>query len=361
LPDLKAGPRWTIARRDIASLSREKTIVLALLIQLFIAGFSSVLVVGLTSPYSPDSADGEVINLGATGEANTQLSNLAIKYQEDVVVSTYNDRDEAIADFASGELDAVITSRRVPVDSGGTRIETIVIVPSEDIQTTPVVVSIRELLANFEEQQRSVHATSLEFTPVPVPTAAAGGTTPFFGFSYTILIPLLLFLPSFISGSLAVDLITEELERGTLELLRVAPVSLVDVVDGKAIGMVAIAPLQAALWLALLHLNGISIGNPASLLVMVTAVTTVAVAAGLLFGLVTGQRRRAQFLYSMLMIFLFGVASLLPEHPASTMVKLAADSATLATFAHVAAAAVVAAGAYALVRRYVTGLDPESL
>jgi ABC-2 type transport system permease protein len=251
----------------------------------------------------------------------------------------------------------------VPTENGSRFIVNVVL-PTEDIQTTLVVVSVRELLANLEEIERGNRVDSLEFTPVEVPSAenpAGGGTTEFFGFTYTILIPLLLFLPSFISGSLAVDLITEELERGTLELLRVAPVSLVDVVDGKAIGMVAIAPLQAALWLALLHLNGISIGNPASLLVMVTAVTTVAVAAGLLFGLVTGQRRRAQFLYSMLMIFLFGVASLLPEHPASTMVKLAADSATLATFAHVAAAAVVAAGAYALVRRYVTGLDPESL
>ena len=42
-----ADPRLTIARRELQTLRSEKTIVLALLIQLFIAAFSSFLVVGL--------------------------------------------------------------------------------------------------------------------------------------------------------------------------------------------------------------------------------------------------------------------------------------------------------------------------
>ena len=45
--------RRAIARRELASLSREKTIVLALVIQLCIAGFSSFLVVGLPVLYDP--------------------------------------------------------------------------------------------------------------------------------------------------------------------------------------------------------------------------------------------------------------------------------------------------------------------
>jgi len=348
--------------RDISSLRREKTIVLALLVQLFIAGFSSFLVVGLTSPYDPSAAEGDVVNIGATGETQETLIELG-REDNDLVVERYDDRDAAIADFASGDLDAVVTGRPVPTENG-TRFVVNVVLPTEDIQTTLVVVSIRELLAGLEEAERGDRVDSLAFTPVEVPNAenpAGGGTTEFFGFTYTILIPLLLFLPPFISGSVVIDLMTEEMKRGTLELLRVSPVSLVDIVDGKAAGMIALAPIQALLWILLLELNGISIGHPASLLLFVGAVTTVTVVIGMVLGLATSQRRQAQFLYSMLMIVLFGVAVVLPEHPASTVVKLAIDSPTLATFGHVAGLTIVAAGAYLLARRYVRGLDPESL
>ena len=50
--------RLAIANRELVSLSTEKTIVLALLIQLFIAAFSSCLVVGLVSLYDPGGVDG---------------------------------------------------------------------------------------------------------------------------------------------------------------------------------------------------------------------------------------------------------------------------------------------------------------
>ena len=60
-------PRVVIARRDVASLSREKTIVLALFIQLFVAAFSSFLVVGLTSLYSPGEVSANEIVVGVTG------------------------------------------------------------------------------------------------------------------------------------------------------------------------------------------------------------------------------------------------------------------------------------------------------
>lgn len=355
-------PRWTIARRDISSLSREKTIILALLIQLFIAGFSSFLVVGLSSPYDPGSVDGEIVNVGATGESAALVNDISIDTSAGLVVSTYDQRDDAIADFANERLDAVITARPVPTEQGH-RIDVDVIVPEEDIQTTPVVVSIRELLMNLESHERGVRAGYLDVTPVEVPTDGdgSGDTTQFFGFAYTILIPILLFLPPFISGSLVVDSVTEEIERGTLELLRTSPAGLVDIIDGKAFGMVTLAPLQAVLWIILLHLNGIPIGNPIPLLVLVTAVTIIAVTVGVVLAMLTGQRRRAQFIYSMLMILLFGAAAILPEHPISTVVKLSVDSATLSTFAHVALLVLFATAAYILLRQYVAQVDPETL
>jgi len=50
--------RLTIAKRELQVLGREKTIVLALVIQLFVASFSGFLVVGLVSLYDPGSVEG---------------------------------------------------------------------------------------------------------------------------------------------------------------------------------------------------------------------------------------------------------------------------------------------------------------
>lgn len=349
--------RWTIARRDLSSLSREKTIVLALVIQLFIAGFSSFLVVGLTSLYDPDATEGGEIAVAMSGEAAEELEALA-EETDDVALRSQGSEEEALALFEAGVADAVlITDRRATAN--GSILDVNAIVPAEDLRTTVIVVSLRDFLADFETLERSDRVEFLEFEPIEVPEEES--SSPYFGFTYTILLPLLLFLPPFISGSVAVDSLTEEIERGTLELLRVAPVSLVDIVDGKAAGMIAIAPAQALLWIILLRFNGIAIDYMTLLLLFVTAITVLTVAIGLVLALLMRRRQQAQLLYSMIVLGLFGLAVVLPEHPASTVAKLAVDSTTSLTFAMVTATTVVAVGAVLATRAYVARINPESL
>ncbi len=357
---LVSDRRITIAGREISALSREKTIVLALLIQLFIAAFSSFLVVGLASLYDPGSADGE-IEVGVTGDQQAKLVEV-IQESERVSESVYEDEATAMEAFDRGEVNAVAIVDNEPTDQGK-RIAIDAIVPGDSLETTVTVSTLRELFMEFEEAERTLRADFLEFTMVDRPSDDSGGDdfTEYFTFTYTILIPLLLFLPPFISGSVVVDSVTEELERGTFDLLRVAPVSLTDIVDGKAFGMILLAPLQALLWIVLLRLNGIAISHISLLLLFVLSVATITTAIGLLLGLLTGSRRSAQLLYSVVVLALFAAAALLPEHPAGTVASLAVDSATVTTFAHVTGITIVAVTIYATVRWYVGRLDPESL
>lgn len=360
LTALSSDSRITIAGREISALSREKTIVLALVIQLIIAGFSSFLVVGLTSLYDP-SAEGGEVEVGITGDEQTKLYRVA-EETEGVSPNAYEDREAALEAFENRELNAVLHTRTVQTDMG-TRIAVDADVPAESLETTLIIVRLQELLLEFERQERTLRGDALEFSPVEMPEEQDNSDdfTQYFTFTYTILLPLLLFLPPFISGSVVVDSVTEELERGTLELLRVAPVSLTEIVDGKAIGMILIAPLQAILWLVLLGVNGITVANVGLLLLLVVAVATLTVAIGLFLGLVAGTRQKAQLLYSTLVLLLFGAAAALPEHPASTAALLAVDSPAAITFGHVAGITVVSVVSFALVRQYVNGLDPESL
>ncbi|WP_302080059.1 ABC transporter permease [Salinibaculum rarum] len=353
---LLGGARATIARREISSLSREKTIVLALLIQLFIAAFSSFLVVGLTSLYDPSSVEGEGVRIGVSGEYQDELVSAAAQ-TEGVQPVRFDSRESALEGFNNGQVNAIVAAERSP-EANGSRIAVTAIAPEENIRTTLIIVQLREMLTELERTERQQRQVYLDYRPVEPPADA--DSSPYFGFTYTVLIPLLLFLPPFISGSISVDAITEEIERGTLELLRVAPVSLVDIVDGKALGMILLAPLQALLWIVLLSFNNIAVQNVVPLLVFVTAIATIVVAVGTLLGLITARRRQAQLLYSVLVILLFGAAIVLPEHPATTVAKLAVDSATTGTYAHVVAFSAVAVGVYALARRYAGSIDAES-
>jgi len=351
-----SDPRVAIARRDLASLSREKTIVLALLIQLFVAAFSSFLVVGLTSLYDPGSVASNEVDIGVAGNASEDL--LAAADAEGVEgpqLRQFPSREAASEAFESGRADAVLIAERQPDSS----IQVNATAPDGSLRTTLVIVQIRQLLEAFERHERIERQQYLDRPLVPLPDDV--NASPYFGFTYTILLPLLLFLPPFISGSVAVDAITEEIERGTLELLRVAPLSLLDIVDGKAAAMAVLAPAQALLWIVLLSLNGIGVANVPLLLVMVAAVATIVVLVGVLLGLYLGERRSAQLIYSIGVLALFAGGVLLPEHPATTVAKLAVDSPSTTTYALVGA---LAAGAIALAvvaREFVRRVDPESL
>jgi ABC-type Na+ efflux pump permease subunit len=313
----------------------------------------------LNTLYDPSTIEGDAAGLdfGVSGEYQDRLEAAAAEAGGASTVG-FEDETTALEAFDDGDVDAVLHSRRVETGDGS-RIDVSATVPAEDLRTTVIIVQIRSMLNELERTERADRSRFLEFESRPLPDE--DGSSPFFGFTYTILLPLLLFLPAFISGSVVVDAITEEIERGTLELLRVAPVSMTDIVDGKSTAMILLAPLQAVLWLILLQVNGISIANIPFLLLFVTALATITVVVGVLLGLITRRRRKAQLLYSMIVLLLFGVSTLLPEQPASTVALLAVDSATDTTLLHVAGFTVVAVLLYATARQYVGRIDPESL
>jgi len=170
-----------------------------------------------------------------------------------------------------------------------------------------------------------------------------------------------MFLPVFISGSIAVDSLTEESQRGTLELLRVAPVSIGDIVDAKLFATAVLAPVQALAWLALLGVNGTSVSNVAVLVVLVAGLSLAVVSFGVGLALWSSDRRQAQFLYSTGIIAAATFGALLPEHPANTVARLAIGTTSATTFVLAAAYAVGGVLAYAAVRALVGRLDPETL
>lgn len=349
-----SDPRTAIARRDLASLSREKTIVLALLIQLFVAAFSSFLVVGLTSLYDPGSVSEGQVSIGVSGDASRELE-AAASGSDGPEIVTFENQSQARQGFQRGRVDAILVANRLP----SKQIQVNATVPDGSLKTTLIVVQVRQILEQFERQERTDRSEHLDRPLVPIPDRV--DASPYFGFTYTILLPLLLFLPPFISGSVAVDAITEEIERGTLELLRVAPVSLLDIVDGKAVAMAILAPMQALLWIILVSANGIAVSHIPLLLLTVAAMAAIVVILGVVLGLYMGERKSAQLIYSVGVLAIFAGAVVLPEHPSTTVAKLAVDSATTTTYALVGVYTVLAVSLYVAARQFVKRVDIENL
>ncbi|WP_435097472.1 ABC transporter permease [Halarchaeum sp. P4] len=336
--------RLVVARRELASLRREKTIVLALAIQLFVAAFSSFLVVGLVSLYAPGATAGAyVVTVGVAGNASGDIAP-AVSASGARTAIEYENPDLARNAFQRGEVDAVVVADRL--SSGRTTVEAVA--PEGSFETTLVVTQLKDALSDYERQQRAALSERLTRQPLDLPPERGGN--PYFGFTYTVLVPVLAFLPAFISGSIAADSVAEELDRGTFELLRAAPLSVANIVDGKALAFVAIAPAQAACWFAFLALNGTPLAHPLATLGLVGAVATVLVGAGIATAILAPKRREAQLLYSFGALAAFGVASLLPESPQNVVAKLAIGSPTTVTWLSVAGALALGAAGYAAAR-----------
>ena len=339
--------RLTVARRELASLRSEKTILLAILIQLFIAAFSSFLAVGLVSLYDPGAASNQfVVEFGVTGEAGDDLAPV-VERERGWRAIEYESTETAMADFRRGAIHAVLIADRGPDD----RAQVTAIAPDGNVRTTLVVTQIKAALEAFERSERQRLDRRLERAPVALPPESSA--SPYYGFTYTVLLPLLAFLPVFLSGSVAVDAIAEEYDRGTLELLRVTPLTETAIVDGKMLAMGALAPVQAGAWLALLAANGTRVANPRAILLLVTGFAVGVVTMGAAAALAFRERKQAQFLFSMGVLVAFSATYLLPESPPNAVAKLAIGSPTPLTYATVGLSVVVSLAGFAAVRRVV--------
>lgn len=354
LRSLWRDPRAVLARRELRSLADEKTIVLALLIQLFVAAFSSFLVVGLVSMYQPGSVAGVTVDAAVTGDAADGLLG-TLDQQPGIEGEHYDSSDAAMDAFQRGDTQVVFEAQRA--SDGGVAVLTTV--PEANVRTTVVVVEVRKALRAYERTERTERVEYLANEPLALPGQSP--SSPYFGFSYTVLVPLLLLLPAFIGGSVTVDSITEEIDRGTLELLRVAPLSPAAIVDGKLLAAVLLAPAQAALWMALLSFNGTPVANLPALLTLTTAFALAVSALGAAVSLLTPDRRAAQFLYSTGVLGLFGAATLLPGSPVNTIARLAIDSADATVYATVVGYFALATAAYLGVKMVVDGIDMGAL
>ena len=321
---LYLGKTRIIAKKEIKSLISEKTLLLAVLIQLFIALFSSFLVIGLTSFYSPESLGtsfGEA-DIGIVGDENGDFKKI-IRNDRKISASYFKTMEDAEAQFYNGKIDGVIVIPPTSLNSSKP-IKLDLYLPKNDLRSTLVTVNLKNPLEDFEDTARAERSERLP--PISQLSVDPPSSSGYFEFVYGLLIPLLMFTPAFISGGLIIDLITEEFDHKTMDLLLSSPITFKEILGGKILTATIISPLQALAWLVLLRFNGIPTKNPITILIFVTVLTLMLVLFGVIFSLQFKDRAQVHFMYSILLLLMFTLSSLMTNSPFNLIARLAIGS-----------------------------------
>ena len=312
-----------IMKKDLSALSQEKTIILAILLQLFVALFSSFLLVGLTSLYDPSSIGGYSgieYRIGYVGE-DSPLKEL-LDSRDDIRVYGM-ELSPAIAALKERQIVAVIY---VPPSGpeGPDPVTITLYTVKNDIRAAIINVKLKETFIHYEEYLRDVRVERLAVIPADLQFPDdEGGIPSFYEFVYGLLLPLLLFMPAVVSAALIIDLITEEYENRTYETLLSAPVTMEEVVWGKILACFVLVPLQAGAWIVLLSLNGIPVASLPLVMAYVLESSLILILIGALTGLFYRERTGAQVIFSLMVVVLMLVVLAIPGNPLNQVAVLA--------------------------------------
>jgi len=312
---------WILMRRELRSIRKEKTIVFAMLIQFFIAMFSSIMLVGMMSFYDPTTiGENSPVQLkvgvvGVVGHASSQIASI-IDDPKNVQIESYSDIDDAEREFRAGKIDAIMS---IPLPEAGI-LDMDLFLPESDTESTIILMALNEPLKNAEEYLREQNGIDMNFTDIE------GKSHTSYEFLYSIIIPLLMFFPALIAGSIVIDTVSEELEHKTLDTLWAAPVSLNNIFSSKIFAAITTALIQCVLWIILLRLNTFYVENFANVLCLSIIIASIISFGAAIIGLYYKDRERAQFVYSISLLLATGISYLFDPSPFNLITRLATGS-----------------------------------
>lgn len=315
------GPFFAVVKKELASVIRDRTIVISILIQLFIASFSSALLLGMLSLYDADTImrfGGANFKIGVVNSFDTNDTNLTLFLSKrGLQVTQYLTLEDANKAFYSGAVLAIVD---IPQNVDGLT-EINLYLPESDTASSLIRMVIQEPLKEYENYLRSEKGVDVRYTDLNGKPATS------FEFVYSVLIPMLMFFPAFVAGSMSVDSITEEVESNTLQTLLSAPLSLNGMIGAKIVASIILAILQCIAWLTLLQLNGTAIQNVGWILILALIVAGITSTSAALGAVLLKDRERSQFIYSLILLASAAISTLLNISPITVMSRLAVGDA----------------------------------
>ncbi|HUR25316.1 MAG TPA: ABC transporter permease [Candidatus Thermoplasmatota archaeon] len=335
-----------VAGKDLRDILRERSILASLVVQLFVAGFSTFLSVGLTGLYDPASVEAfPRAEVGYAGPAGEGFDDYLVSGRNLQVVPTT--AEAGLQAFRDGRLAALVEETVDPGDGPGNGTRSVTLLMADGtLQTTLLLTQVKGLLQDYEHDLRVAEQGRLQQQVLRV-EAPAGGRAASFGFTYGTLLPLLVLTPIFLSGAIAGDAFVQEAQTRTLLLLRASPLSVTAMLAGKLLVPVVLAPAQVLLWVGLLRLNGIAVQGLGAVLLLTMMLALLLASLGIALATWVRKEGQVQASYA-LVVLLLAVASLLLPHDVLNLIALLASGtpppSAWVTFGILAAAAALCAG-----------------
>jgi ABC-type Na+ efflux pump permease subunit len=306
---------WSIVKRELNSVRRDFTIVISIVIQLFIASFSSALLIGMLSLYDPDS-------VGVYGNVNLQVAVVGatagdplpgLLRDRGMRVSQFPNLSEAQTAFYANKVRAILSA---PQERDGV-VDMKLYLPRSETASSAVLMMLQDPLKRYENimrQQRGIEIRYGDMKGKP-PTA--------FEFIYSVILPILMFFPAFVAGSMVIDMLSEEVENNTLQTLLASPISINGIVSAKITAAILLAVAQSAAWLGLLSLNRIAVQNVPWVLLLAALIAGLTTVGAGIVGSIFRDRERSQFVFSLALLVATSITLALDFSPLKVLSRLA--------------------------------------
>ncbi|KYC53982.1 MAG: ABC-2 family transporter protein [Candidatus Methanofastidiosum methylothiophilum] len=118
----------------------------------------------------------------------------------------------------------------------------------------------------------------------------------------TLLIPLILLLPIFLSMNILSDSIVGEKERKTFEILLAAPLKRIEIIIGKILPTFAISIVQIIVWTVVLSVRGISIFNVPLLLLFLSIIMVALFSISIIFSNISSNITESNLFLTLFMM-----------------------------------------------------------
>ena len=307
-------PFLALVKKELASVVRDRTILIAILLQLFIASFSSGLLLSMLSLYDPDTIlrfAGAGIRIGMVEAADQPLG--AFLADRGLTVIPFGTLAEAQSAFYEGRINAIVDT---PTDVNGLT-EIKLYVSDSAARSSLIRTAIQEPLEQYENYLRTQKGIEVHYADLQ------GEPSTSFEFVYSVLLPMLMFFPAFVAGSLSIDSLTEEVENNTIQTLLSGPLTVNGIVSAKISSVVVLSFVQCGAWLVLLTFNGIAIQNTGWIFLLALIVSGITATSAALCAILLRDRERSQFVYALILLVAVAVSNLLNLSPIVTLSRLA--------------------------------------
>jgi len=309
-----------LVKKELKSIRKEKTIMFAIMIQFVIASCSSIMLVGVMAFYDPSSIGENTnahINVGVVGDMSSPVfASLGVQKSIRVIPFSNDAADQEAAQmaFQDHKVDAIVSIP--PAGNTGT-VDMKLFLPKSDAESTIILMTLDEPLKKAENIMRHNNGVQLKYDGLQ------GKPSTDYEFLYSVIIPLLMFFPALIAGSIVIDTFSEEMEGKTLDTLWSAPVSLNHIFSSKIFAAILTALLQCIIWATLLRFNSFSIHSLGPVLLLSVIIAAVVSFGAGIIGLYFKDRERSQFIYSLALLGAAGISYLFNPSPFSLMTRLA--------------------------------------